>query len=154
YLALTANRQALQLAKDTLQNQSDAFNLTQRMYEKGAASGLDVAQSRTTVESARVDVARYEGEVARGEHELALLIGTEVAADPAPQSPDVQANPLAELTPGLSSKVLLDRPDVLAAEHLLRAANADIGAARAALFPTITLTSSFGAASEQLTHLF
>lgn len=154
YLALLANQEALQLAKDTLKNQSDAFNLTQRMYERGAASGLDFAQASTTVESARVDVARYEGDVAQSTHELTLLVGTEVAADTAPQNIAAEADRLAEVTPGLSSKALLDRPDVRAAEHLLRAANADVGAARAALFPSITLTSSIGAASAQLGDLF
>jgi outer membrane protein, multidrug efflux system len=154
YLTLTANQEALQLAKDTFQNQSDAFNLTRRMYMKGAASGLDFAQASTTVESARLDVAHYEGDVAQSTHELALLVGAEVGAETVPQNMGAQTDGVAELTPGLSSLVLLDRPDVLAAEHLLRAANADIGAARAALFPTITLTSGIGGASAQLSDLF
>jgi multidrug efflux system outer membrane protein len=155
YLSLAADRQLLQLARETFQNQSDAFRLTDRLHQTGGASGLDLAQARTIVEAARADVSRYEGNVARDVHSLQLLSGAQVGEDMLPQGLETTpANTIGALPAGIPSTVLLERPDVLAAEHLLRAANADVGAARAALFPTISLTAGLGRASEDLSNLF
>jgi len=154
YLTLASDRELKRLASDTRKSQQDSFALAQRMHETGAASGLDLAQARTTVESARADEARYEGNVAQDLDALTLLVG--VTPDPAmlPQGLDVELASLGPPPAGLPSSVLLRRPDVRATEHLLRAANANIGAARAAFFPTISLVGNAGSASEDLSGLF
>lgn len=154
YLTVAADRSLLHLAQQTLKSQQDSFDLTKRRHDSGAVSGLDLAQAQTTVESARADAARYEGNVAQDIDALALLVGA--AVDPAalPQDFDATVIGLDALPAGLPSAVLLRRPDVLEAEHTLRSASADIGAARAAFFPTISLTAAIGAASAQLSDLF
>ena len=154
YLALVFDRQSLQLAADTLKNQERSLELTRHRFEKGAASGLDVAQASTTVDSARGDMARFEGEVAKDVDALTLLVGAPIDADLLAPATDAATAGLRALPPGLPSAVLLRRPDVQAAEHELRAANADIGAARAAFFPSITLTAAGGSASDKLANLF
>jgi len=154
YLTLASDRELTRLAADTLKSQQDSFAMTQQLHETGAASGLDLAQARTTVESARADAARYEGNVAQDIDALTLLVG--VTPDPAllPQGLDVELAILSAPPAGLPSSVLLRRPDVRANEHLLRAANANIGAARAAFFPTISLVGNVGSASVELSGLF
>jgi len=154
YLALAADRELQLLAEETVKSQEESFSLTEKRHELGAVSGLDLAQERTTVESARVDAARFEGEVARDLNALTLLVGGPI--DPAllPERFDERVAAIAAPPPGLPSEVLLRRPDVLAAEHLLRAANASIGAARAAYFPRIALTAVAGRASDDLSDLF
>jgi multidrug efflux system outer membrane protein len=114
---------------------------------------LDVHRARTQVESARRDIARFTQTVAQDQNALDLLIGTSMPAVLRP-GPLVVAGETQALRPGLSSDVLLRRPDVLQAENLLKAANADIGAARAAFFPRISLTAAFGTASSDLSGLF
>jgi multidrug efflux system outer membrane protein len=128
--------------------------LTQKRYEFGAISALDVSQSRTQVEAARADVARFSGQAAQTANALQLLVGAPVGTDLLPQSFGESVTGLAPLPAGLPSEVLLRRPDVLAAEHRLRADNANIGAARAAFFPSIKLTGSVGSASDELSGLF
>ncbi len=154
YLALAADRELQRLAEETVKSQEESFALTEKRHELGAVSGLDLAQERTTVESARVDAARFEGEVARDLNALVLLVGGPI--DPAllPERFDDRVAAIAAPPPGLPSEVLLRRPDVLAAEHLLRAANASIGAARAAYFPRIALTALAGRSSDDLSDLF
>jgi multidrug efflux system outer membrane protein len=154
YLTLASDRELQRLAQGTLKSQEDSFKLTQQRHSIGAVSGLDLAQAQTTVESARVDAARYEGNIAQDIDALTLLVGAPVDAGLLPQ--DFEANTLGlnALPAGLPSTVLLRRPDVLQAEHLLRSASADIGAARAAFFPTISLTGSVGSASPALSGLF
>ncbi len=154
YLALAADRELQRLAEGTVQSEEESFRLTERRYELGAVSGLEASQARTTVERARVDAARYEGQVEQDLNLLTLLIGGPV--DPAllPAGFDEGVSAAAALPIGLPSEVLLRRPDVLQAEHFLRGANADVGAARAAFFPRITLTGSAGYASADLDELF
>ena len=159
WLTLAADMARLQLAQDTLASREKAYALTKRMFEIGSTSGLVLAQNLSTVETARVDVAAYTSQVARDRNALHLLVG---GAVPAELLPSVQtlavndANNLALLPvpQALPSSVLLQRPDVRAAEHNLRAMNANIGAARAALFPSITLTGSVGSGSRELDALF
>lgn len=153
YLALAADRDSLKLSQSTLETQQAAFNLIRRRFEVGIVSALDLRQSLTRVESARVDVIRFTEQVARDENALNLLVGSPVDAALLPEGLDA-VTPLPELAPGMPSEVLLRRPDVLQAESLLKAANANIGAARAALFPRITLTGAVGTASGDLSDLF
>lgn len=153
YLALAADRENLRLSESTLEAQQAAFDLVRRRFELGLASELDVRRAQTSVDAARAAVARYTQLAARDENALDLLAGAPVPQRFLPADLG-SVRPLAEISPGLSSEVLLDRPDVLAAEHLLKGAYANIGAARAAFFPRISLTGAFGTASGELSGLF
>jgi multidrug efflux system outer membrane protein len=153
YLTLAADREALQLARSTLETQQAAYDLIRRRYEKGLATALDLRQAQTQVDSARGDIARYTQQVAQDENALNLLVGLPVSSNLSPEALSNLAPP-RKISPGMSSEVLLHRPDILYAEHLLRASNANIGAARAALFPRISLTTAIGTASDELSGLF
>jgi multidrug efflux system outer membrane protein len=154
YFTLAADRSLEKLARETLATQEASFRLTEQRHAAGAVSALDVAQARTTVETARADVAFYGGQIERDVNALNLLVGSPVEAELLPKGFDASLTPLSVLPPGLPSEVLLQRPDVLAAERQLQAANANIGAARAAFFPSIRLTGSLGTSSDALSALF
>ena len=154
YLTLAADRELQELAAQTLHNQEEFFRVTQQKHELGAVSGLDLAQAQTTVEAARVDAARYAGNVALDLDAFTPLIGTTPDAALLPGHLAASVTGLGPLPAGLPSGVLLRRPDILQAEHVLRAANASIGAARAAFLPAITLTGAVGTASGELGGLF
>jgi outer membrane protein, multidrug efflux system len=154
YLTLAANRERLRLARGTVESQQESFGLTKRSFELGVASELALRQAQTSVDAARVDVARYTGLVAVDENTLALLVGTPLSEELLATDWSDTAFSFPELPSGLPSEVLLNRPDVLEAEHRLQAANANIGATRAAFFPSITLTANAGTASASLSNLF
>lgn len=154
WLAVAAGRDQMRLAEATLFTREEALRLTEKRHELGAVSALDVHQARTQAESARADLARFAGRVALDVNLLTLLVGTPVDAALLPAGFDPNVTGLEALPAGLPSEVLLRRPDVLEAERLLRAANADVGAARAAFFPSITLTGAVGYASDDLSDLF
>lgn len=161
WLQLAADEQRLQLARSTLDSQRKSFELIQRSHALGSQSGLALAQSQSTVDAARADAAAFDSQVEQARNALALLVGTTPPAEllPVPASSATATDTAAAaqlLVPpaGLSSDVLQQRPDVRAAEHALRASNADIGAARAAFFPRIALTASAGTASSNLSGLF
>lgn len=153
YLLLAADRENLQLSESTLEAQLSAYDLVRRRFELGLASELDVHLAQMSVDTARVAVARYTQRAAQDENALDLLAGTPVPRMLLPDDLD-SVRPPAEISAGMSSEVLLGRPDILAAEHLLKGANANIGAARAAFFPRISLTAAFGTASPELSGLF
>lgn len=152
YLTLESDRRLLALAKETLISQQNSLKLTQTSFENGVASGLDVAQAKTTVATSRVDVARFTSQVNVDINALNLLVGAPIPDELLPNSE--QGTEFRSLSVGLPSQILLNRPDVLQAEHQLKAANANIGAARAAYFPTISLTTSGGLLSADLDDLF
>jgi multidrug efflux system outer membrane protein len=154
YLTLAADQDQLRLALATLKTREEAYQLTVKRHDLGAVSALDVYQSRTQAETARADAARYEGLVAQDRNALELLVGAPVEAALLPEGFDATVSGLDPLPAGLPSEVLLRRPDVLQAERVLRAANANVGAARAAFFPSITLTGAVGYASDDLSSLF
>jgi outer membrane protein, multidrug efflux system len=154
YLTLAADQELRQLAQATLEAHEKSQELAERRHATGAASALDVSQVRTQVEAARTDVARYAGQVAQDTNALNLLVGVPVEPGLLPTGLSGPVAGLAALPAGLPSDVLLRRPDVRAAEHQLLAANANIGAARTAFFPSITLTGSVGSASNELSGLF
>lgn len=158
YLTLAADQELLQLAQSTLTSQSDSYRLQQRSFELGVASQLTLRQAQTTVESARVDVERYTAQVAQDRNALVLLVGTQLPESLLPRAlPDgasVEGNVLAAVPAGVPSQLLQRRPDILEAERNLRAANANIGAARAAFFPSISLTATLGSSSSSLSGLF
>ncbi len=153
YLTLAADRENLKLAQSTLDAQQTTYKLIQRRYEVGASSELDLRQAQTRLDAARVDIARYTRQVALDENALNLLAGSPVPAELQPNGLNSVASP-KDVSLGLSSEALLNRPDILQAEHGLRAANANIGAARAALFPRIALTTNYGTTSNDLSGLF
>ncbi|WP_434031827.1 efflux transporter outer membrane subunit [[Pseudomonas] boreopolis] len=155
WLTVAAYQQRLALARQTLDSQRRTLQLTERRHAQGIDSGVDLASVRASVESARADVASYSTDLAQARNALELVVGATLpdALLPDPAA-GADAVALAPLPANLSSTVLLQRPDVLYAEHTLRAANADVGAARAALFPTISLTASAGRSSDQLSDLF
>jgi outer membrane protein, multidrug efflux system len=130
------------------------YELSKRMFEAGQRSELDMRTAEAQVQAARADVARLTRLRAQAENALVLLVGQALPANLPPPQPLASQTMIADLAPGIPSAVLLRRPDVLAAEHTLRAANANIGAARAAFFPTISLTGFAGFASTALTSLF
>jgi multidrug efflux system outer membrane protein len=153
YLTLAADKERLKIARDTFESQQASYNLIKRRFEAGASSELDVRQAETSVDSARVDIAFFTSQVARDENALALVVGSPVPPDLLPSGLSA-ITALKELSPGLPSEVLQRRPDIAGSEHLLKAANANIGAARAAFFPRISLTTSLGLSSDQLSGLF
>lgn len=153
YISLAADRELLKLAKDTLTAQESTFKLIQRRFDAGITSELELRQSQTRLDAARVDIARYIAHVAMDENALTLLVGSNVPAGLLPNELGTIAL-LKDFSPGLPSETLLRRPDILQAEHMLKGANANIGAARAAFFPRITLIANGGYASVRLTDLF
>lgn len=154
YLTLAADQDLLKLTQDTLASRDSALGLARRRFDAGATSELDLRQAQTLAEQARSDAATAVAQVARDRNALRLLAGTEIPAELLPQGGLTDVRILADIPPGLPADVLVRRPDVLAAEHLLQARNADIGAARAAFFPRISLTGSTGAISSELSGLF
>ncbi len=154
WLALAADQERLDLARRTLDAHEKSYELVRRSHELGMASMLDLRQAQTLVEAARVDVARYSSLIQQDKNALTLLAGQEVPEALLPEQQRDGQITLATLDAGLPSDVLLRRPDVLQAERLLQAANANIGAARAAFFPRITLTASAGTTSSDLSALF
>ncbi|ACM19587.1 efflux pump, RND family, outer membrane lipoprotein [Geotalea daltonii FRC-32] len=154
YLTLASDLERLKLAKDTLANQQESFKLTKSRFDSGVSSALDLQQAQTSVDAARVDIARFTALTAQDANGLNLVVGASVPAELLPQSLSETLTALKDVAPGLPSDVLLYRPDILQAEFLLKGANANIGAARAAFFPRITLTSNVGFGSDELGGLF
>lgn len=153
YLMVAADQESLRLAKSTLDAQQASYGLIQKRYEVGIANELDLHRSQTQVDSARRDVALYTQMVAQDENALNLLVGSPVPKELLPSDLSTIVA-FSEISPGISSHILLRRPDILAAEHQLKAINANIGAARAAFFPRISLTATAGTASNELSGLF
>ena len=154
YATLAADQQLLALSRNTLASAERTLSLTRTLNGVGLSGKLDVHQAETVVEQARSDVAASITQVAQDHNALDLLAGAPVEDALLPGSLDQLMASTAPVPAGLSSDVLLQRPDVLAAEHELMAANADIGAARAAMFPKISLTAAIGVASSALSSLF
>lgn len=155
WLTVAAGQRRLLLAEQTLASQRESLALTERRHAQGVVSGVDLASLQASVESARADVASYRTALSQARNALDLVVGSPVRDDLLPAADaDHSAVMLAPLPAELSSAVLLQRPDVLYAEHTLKAANADIGAARAAFFPTLSLTAATGSGSDALSSLF
>ena len=153
YLTLAADREKLHLAQSTLETQQGVYDLIQQQYEAGIATELDLRRVQTQVDTARGDVARYTQLVAQGQNALNLLAGSVVPEELLPPNL-TSVSPPKNISQGLPSEVLLRRPDIMAAEHQLKGAYAYIGAARAAFFPRISLTTAVGTASDELSGLF
>ncbi|MBN2751319.1 MAG: efflux transporter outer membrane subunit [Rhodospirillaceae bacterium] len=154
WLTLQADNRQLRLTKETLASRQASLDLTTARFRNGVATQLDIAQARTALETARVNLAMYTRAVAQDRNALEILVCTPLQdADVADlDAPFTDVVTVPEI--GVSSEVLLRRPDIREAEHQLRAANANIGAARAAFFPSISLTGNLGVASTKLGSLF
>ncbi|MBU2926333.1 efflux transporter outer membrane subunit [Colwellia sp. 1_MG-2023] len=154
WLNYAADKEQLTLAMETLKSQQASLALTEKSYALGAASKLTLAQIQSTVAAAKVDIANYQRMLKRDKNALDLLVGKPVAADLLPiESLDEVLN-FPNVPVGLPSELLEQRPDIKAAEFKLLAANANIGVAKAAFFPSITLTANAGTASADLDNLF
>jgi len=154
YLTEREAAEQLDVARHTLKAAQQAYELTKRSFESSVLSQIDLNTAEVQVETSRAAVAGYEQQLAQAEDNLVLLVGRPLPDNlPPARLFDAQIC-LSDIPAGLPSTVLLGRPDVLAAEHQLKAANANIGAARAAFFPTVTLTGSGGFESSALQDLF
>lgn len=149
-----ADRSLLRIAEETAQTASRSVELTRARLKGGVAPRTDLRQAEQILAQAQSDVAQLRTQLAQDVNAIQLLAGSPVEAALLPASIDEVANGTAEISAGIDSAVLLRRPDVLQAEHLLRSANAEIGSARAALFPRISLTAIAGVASTALNGLF
>lgn len=154
WLTLGADRERAALAEKTFESRKASATLTQRSFELGAVSALDLRQVESLQAAAQVDAARFRAAAESDLNVLQFLVGAPIAPALLPNQLVDAPGTLAALPAGLSSEVLTQRPDILAAERSLRAANANIGAARAAFFPSITLTAAGGTASPHLDGLF
>ncbi|MEO8280447.1 MAG: efflux transporter outer membrane subunit [Ideonella sp.] len=158
HLAMQADEALLAVTRQTLDTRQQSMKLTQLKFDNGATSELELRQAESLLEAARVALAQQTRQRALDENALQLLVGQPLPADLPPLQPlasgiSADATP-AELPAGLPSDLLIRRPDVRAAEQQMVAANANIGAARAAFFPRISLTTSAGFASNELSSLF
>ena len=154
WLQLGADQMQLKLQQETLKSQEESFRLVEESYKYGAASQLDFEQARTTVAAARAAIASYIRAVAQDRNALALLVGAELDEKLLPDALALNATLPASLPDGVPSEVLLNRPDIMSAERGMISANANIGAARAAFFPSVSLTGSVGSGSSHLSDLF
>lgn len=154
WLTLAADKRRLEIAQQTLKSQQNTYEINQKMFELGVANALTLRQLQTSVDNARVAVATYNIQIKQDINALNLLAGSMVPSTLLPDSALSSVALTTALPRGVTSKTLQQRPDVRAAEHLLEGANANIGALRAAFFPTISLTTTIGTASTELDGLF
>lgn len=154
YLTLLHYREAKAIGQQTLEAVQASFDLNKHSFEAGVASELDLQTAAAQVQTARVSIANYAQLLAQAENAFVLLVGRPLPRNLPSDRPFRQQRFLTDLPVGIPSETLQRRPDILAAEHTLKAANANIGAARAAFFPRILLTGSGGTASAKLTDLF
>ena len=153
YLSERSNAEQLGLAQQTLAGRRNAYDLARQRFEVGASSALDLRLSETLVQSARVAVLTLQRQRAQAANALTLLVGQPITLLDA-ATPLSAQQIVSDIPAGLPSDLLANRPDIRAAEQRLKAANANIGAARAAFFPRIALTSALGTSSNALSGLF
>lgn len=154
WLNYATDQQLLGLAEETLKSQQASLGLTQKSFDLGAASKITLEQLKSTVASAKVDIATYKRLLKRDKNALDLLVGKPVSPELLPNKVLDSLLALPKIPVGLPSDLLTQRPDIKAAEHQLLAANANIGVARAAFYPSISLTANAGTASNDLSDLF
>jgi multidrug efflux system outer membrane protein len=154
YFVWREAEEQLQVARQTLAAVQESYDLNNATFAAGASSELDLRTAEGQVLSAKISVLTYERQIAQAQNYLAVLLGQPLPADlPAPR-PFSDTNLVAGIPAGLPSELVQRRPDIIEAEHTLKAANANIGAARAAFLPRITLTGSLGTSSSQFDELF
>jgi multidrug efflux system outer membrane protein len=154
YITVLADQALVKVTEETLSNETESYEIIKAMYEHETTTLLALRQAESAVDEARSSLPQYQRQLAQDTHALTLVLGEEPPPDLLPMG-DIDAEvTLAGIPAGLPSDLLTHRPDILSAEHSLRAANADIGAARAAFLPSIELTGSGGTASTKLQNLF
>lgn len=153
WLRLAASREQLALAEETELAQSQSLKLSEELFRAGISNELDVRRASSSVENARAEAESAKAQVLKDLNALRLAVGAELPADTKTKATLLLNFDVLSSTQNLSSSVLLNRPDVLEAERTLQKENANIGSARAAMFPKITLTSEFGLASSDLFDL-
>ncbi|MEA1673720.1 efflux transporter outer membrane subunit [Nitrospirillum sp. BR 11163] len=154
YITYAADKSLLRIAQETMESAQHSADVTRKRLSNGVATRLDAAEADTVYQTARADVANYTTLVAQDLNALETLTGAPVDPAHLPDGIEGRTFTLAALPAGISTDVLLNRPDVLSAEHSLKSANANIGAARAAFFPTVSLTTAAGFASSAFGNLF
>jgi multidrug efflux system outer membrane protein len=154
YLSLRETEELLALSQNTLAAVQSSYELNKALFNAGASNELDFRQAEGQVGTARINVETYQRQLQQGRDALQLLLGTPIPQELPPARPFSDADMVADVPAGLPSDLIARRPDILSAEHALKAANANIGVARAAFFPTISLTGSVGVSSPQLSSLF
>ena len=154
WLTMASDQEQLRLSQETLKTFQQTLDLTRAQFRVGVGSELEVRQAETNYQAARNDIATLRTTITRDQNALNLLVGTTVPLEQLPTDLGTNSYTLDSLPSDLSSQALLRRPDVLQAEHQLIAQNANIGAARAAFFPTISLTATLGTISTALSGLF
>jgi multidrug efflux system outer membrane protein len=155
YEAVLADQRLLALSRETLASRTESHERQQQLRDQGASSEYDLRQSESLLAAAQASVAQATRQRALDENALTVLTGSKLPADLLPtDGANWRSNVIADLPPGLPSELLTSRPDIRRQEALLRASNANIGVARAAFFPRITLTGAFGSSSNELSGLF
>jgi outer membrane protein, multidrug efflux system len=154
YVQVLETDDLLKLTVQTLKTAQDAYGIVKLQFENGTASELDLSQSQTVVETAAANLQSQQRARAQAVNALVLLLGEPMPDDLPGGAPLDGQDLLTDIPAGLPSDLLTRRPDIMEAEHTLRAAHANIGAARAAFFPSISLTGSFGTLSPTLGGLF
>ncbi len=154
YLNVLADEELLRVTRDTLKTREESLRLTKLRFDNGVSSELDFRQAESLLEGARATLAQSERQRVLDLNALVLLVGQPLPADLPPPLPLDKQQVATELPAGLPSELLVRRPDIRSSEQQLLSANANIGAARAAFFPRISLTASFGTASSELSGLF
>ncbi|QEY75938.1 efflux transporter outer membrane subunit [Pseudomonas denitrificans (nom. rej.)] len=154
YLTYDGAQRRLQLTEQTLASREDSLSLISQRRTAGAATALDYQEALGLVEQSRAELESNARQKQQALNALVLLLGTSDAAKRIPQVPQDKPMLIQDIAPGTPSELIERRPDILAAEHVLKARNADIGAARAAFFPRISLTGSFGTSSAEMSGLF
>lgn len=153
YLAERSLAEQLALAQSTMLARNEAMKLARQRFDVGASSALDLRQAETLLQAAQIAQLVLARQQAQAMNALTLLAGQPLNALP-PAKPLSEQGVVSDIPPGLPSDLLARRPDIRAAEQRLRASNANIGAARAAFFPRISLTSGLGLGSNELSTLF
>lgn len=154
YLTRQGAQHRYALTTQTLQAREESLKLISQRRASGVATALDYQEARGLTEQAKADLERIDREFRQSTNALGLLVGVSDVNAYLPALPSEEVLLVQEITPGMPSELLAHRPDIQAAEHRLRARNADIGAARAAFFPRISLTGLFGSSSAELSNLF
>ena len=153
YLMERELNELVSIAQKTVDSRQKSYRLMKRRFEEGSSSKYEAIQAETLLQQAKSDLIVLERKRELNWNAMTLLVGTPITPDRQLLS-EIEPYFIEEICPGLPSELLYNRPDVLAAEHRLMAANANIGAARAAFFPTISLTGAYGSASSELKNLF
>jgi multidrug efflux system outer membrane protein len=155
WLTLIADRELLALAEETRASQHKSYELTKLRFDSGISSEVELHRSESAWREAEVDIAQQKRRVVQDRNALELLVGEPLPPDVGRNSKPIEQQTFArDLPAGIPAELLTRRPDIRAAEHTLKAANANIGAARAAFFPSIGLTGFYGSASDDLSNLF